>query len=170
MNDLHTILADVELEKRELHTLRQDIHLMKEKILEKRPSHFNFRDVMNAFFGALLVGLTFVFKGSLLTITFNLAWVNIVLIVIFTLVILFIQIYYIGYSRVKDKKHRPLGQFVAKRLVTLYSISIIVSFFLVSLFGIYNTAQSMENAYKLVITVAMPCAIGAAVPTFLKQF
>ena len=69
-------------------------------IEEKPPEKFGKKDFFYSFFGALVVGLTFMFKGLLIQSGINLAWSNVAMIVIVTLIILTIEIYLIGYSRV----------------------------------------------------------------------
>lgn len=144
-----------------------DLH---EKILEKRPSHFKSRDIMNAFFASLILGLVFIFKGSLFDIAVKLSGTHLVAIVIATLIILTAEIYFIGYSRVKKKKERHFCQFWLKRLVTLYAIAILISLFLIYIFGINILVHTSYDVLRIVIALSMPCAIGAAVPSLLKQY
>ncbi|MFO7710881.1 MAG: DUF2391 family protein [Candidatus Woesearchaeota archaeon] len=162
---------DKELEKEEeqLFFIKCEVDSLYDKFIDKKIQHFSKRDVINAIYGALVIGLTFVFKGLMVEIGMSLPWFNILMIVFSTLLILSSEIYFVGYSRVKDKKHRPLGQFMAKRLVTMYTISLSVSVFLLLIFGFMLHMGSLENFIKLVFVIAMPCAIGAAIPSMLKS-
>jgi uncharacterized membrane protein len=155
---------------KDLKRIERKITELHEKILEKRPSHFRIRDIVNAFFASLVVGLVFIFKGSLFDIAIKLTTNHLVAIVILTLVILTSEIYFIGYSRVKRKKERKFCQFWLKRLVTLYVIAIIISLFLVYLFGINYLVHTNYEVLKVVVALSMPCAVGAAVPSLLKQY
>jgi uncharacterized membrane protein len=91
-------------------------------------------------------------------------------IVAFTLIILSMQIYYIGYSRVTNRKQRHFGQFWLKRIASLYIIALVVSVFMVYLFDIDSIVRNGYEILKVVIALSMPCAIGAAVPSLLKQY
>ena len=159
------------MREKELRAIEKDVNLLKKKLLEKRPSPFSKRDIINAFFGALLIGLTFSVKGALIRTAEGLNLTHVILIVVSTLLILVGEIYFIGYSRVPDKWRRKPGQFIMKRLTTLYFIAILVSIYLVYIFGIYNQLENgLYDVFKLVILMSMPCAIGAAVPSLMKQF
>ena len=126
----------IKKEKKEIDYIEKQISEIKEEVVEKEPPHFSKKDIITAFFGALIIGLTFVFKGSLVHQVLNLTLIHIILVVISTLAILSIQIYFIGYKKVKDKKHRDFPQFLIKRLVTLYIIALVVSLYLVYIFNV----------------------------------
>ena len=156
--------------EQDIYHIEREIHNLYEKLYEKRHSHFHFRDIINAFVGSLILGLTFVFKGSLIDLSLTLTKVNLSFIILVTAVILTFQIYFMGYSRVKYKQRRRFGQFWAKRFFTLYFIAILVSFVLVYLFNMDAVAGNFTNVIKIVIAVSMPCAIGAAIPSLLKHY
>ena len=167
---LKKIEKEIRKEKKDIERIERNVGKIKKELVEKDQPHFSKRDIINAFFGALLIGLTFVFKGRLVETVLALSVSYIILIIISTLFILSVQIYFIGYSRVKDKKHRHFGSFWVKRLLTLYIIALIVSFYLVYTFNVENALGSFVTAFKLVIVISMPCAIGAAIPSLIKQY
>jgi uncharacterized membrane protein len=169
---MQTIEQQILKEQQEIEHIEKNVDLITEKLLEKTPSHFSRRDVINALFGSLMFGITFILKGATVSTALRLTDFHVGLIIASTLLILSAEIYFIGYSRVKDKSTRKLGQFMAKRLCTLYLISCIVSLFLVYIFNVNTAAgvQGMEDIFRVVVLVAMPCAIGAAVPSLLKQY
>ena len=168
-SSLKKIEKTVKLEEKEIEAIEKSLNKMKKELIEKVPPHFSKRDIINAFFGALIIGLTFIFKGALIETVSAISTKYIIIIIISTLIILSIQIYFIGYSRVKNKKQRPFAQFLVKRLSTLYLIAFIVSFYLVYIFQIEHAVGSFTNALKLVAIVSMPCAIGAALPSLIKN-
>jgi len=163
-----TIIADLKKEEKEVEEIRLEINKLTDKLIEKRLDRFSKKDITNSLFGALIIGLTFVFKGLLIEVGMNLPWSNICMIITVTLFILTTEIYFVGYCRVKDIKTRPFGQFLFKRLFTMYLLALVVSFFLLYLFGFIYLSGSLENFLKLIFVVAMPCAIGAAIPNMLK--
>ncbi len=152
--------------------MEEDVDLMREKLLDKHPSHFSRRDVVNTFFGSLIIGLTFVLKGAVVRTAEALSEMNVILIIFSTIAILTIEIYYIGYSRVgtKERKYRGFGQFWAKRLFTLYGIALLVSLYLVYIFGIVNQFSEPRIVYHAVVLLSMPCSVGAAIPHLLKKY
>lgn len=156
--------------EQELAEIKRDIKFIKHKSVEKIPEHFSKQDAVNAFFGALFLGLTFLFKGSLISVGVQLTWDNILVIVTSTLFILSTQIYFIGYKRVKNMEERPFGQFLFKRLFTVYGIALTVSFFLLYIFGFLALVGTLENLGKLTLILSMPCSIGAAVGELLKKY
>ena len=58
--------------QQEIIKIEHKLNSLYEKLLEKRPSHFRTRDIVNAFFASLLFGLTFIFKGALIQIALTL--------------------------------------------------------------------------------------------------
>lgn len=164
------IKKEIVKEEKEIEEIKVVLDNLNDKLLEKRPSHFSKRDIINAFFGALIISLTFVMKGALIQTAMNLSIYHIEAIILSTFLILGVEIYFIGYSRVQDKQLRRFGQFMTKRMVTLYVISLSVSFFLVYLLNLNAIMPDIYHTMKLVVVVSMPSSIGAAVPNLLKQY
>jgi len=166
------ILTDLRTEKEELEGIESEIFRLRERLLDRVPEHFSTRDIINAFFGSLIIGLTFILKGATVRIAVGLDLTRVLLLIALTLFILMTEIYFIGYSRVKDKSHRKMGQFMTKRLVALYFITVITSFLLVYLLNLNNSPDlhDFNDVMKLVAVVAFPCAVGAAVPNLLQKY
>ena len=160
-------LAD---EEKRIKHIESVMEQMRERILEKRPAHFSNRDIINVIFGASTIGLTFMFKGLLIDIGVNLPWDRIIIIVISTLIFLTIEIYFIGYSRVLNKRDRKFTQFYFKRLSAVYGIALVISFYLLMIFGFRSHVATDVEFLKLVFVLAMPCSIGAAIPNLLKKY
>ncbi len=166
------ISRDVKEEKKEIEYIEEHIGSIKNRLLDRVPDHFSRRDVMNAFFGALTIGLTFILKGGTVKTAVGLDLPHTELIIAATMFVLFAEIYFIGYSRVRNKSQRRFGQFMTKRLLCLYGITLVISISLVYLFNLNNSELigSFSDVLKVVFLVAFPCAIGAAIPSLLKQF
>ena len=154
----------------EIDLIRRDVKRIKDELIEKKPEHFSKQDAVRAFFGATIVGLTFVFKGLLVEIGINIPWKNVIMVIASTMFILSTEIYFIGYTHVKNKRERPFGQFYIKRLLSVYTIAITVSFFLCYIFGIIYLVDTLEQFMKIVLLISMPCSIGAAVGNLLKKY
>ncbi|MBD3310205.1 DUF2391 family protein [Candidatus Woesearchaeota archaeon] len=167
---LKKLESEIQKEKYELEDIEAEVKSLKVKLLDDEPEHFSKRDILDAFFGALIIGLTFVFKGSLLEIGTLISFRQVLLIILATVVILTAQIYYVGYSKVKNKKKRHFGQFWFKRLLTLYLISLIVSLYLVYIFGISHIIADKASLFRIIIIISMPSALGAAVPSLIRKF
>ena len=117
-----------------------------------------------------MIGSTFLFNGLLIQVGLNVPWENVAIILTSTLFILSAQIYFIGYKRVENKKERPFGQFLMKRLITIYGIALVVSFYLLFIFGFERLIGSFDNMIKLTLVMSMPCSIGAAIGDLLKKY
>jgi len=167
---LSKIEKELEEERKEVRSIEKDIGKLEQKLLEKIPGHFSKRDIIAAFFGSLIIGMTFILKGATLTTALSLNSFNIIAIILFTTAVLLLEIYYVSYVRVKDKKTRRPGQFIAKRFFTMYIIAFISSFLLVYLLAINQRAATSMEVIKVIILMSMPCAIGAAIPTLLKKY
>ncbi len=166
------IFNDISEEKKEIQFIEQQIRIIEEKLLDRVPDHFSMRDAINAFFGALTIGITFILKGATVSTAVGLDLLHTELIIGATLAILFVEIYFIGYSRVKNKSQRKLGQFMTKRLLSMYAITVVISFTLVYLMNLDHSpyVHSFSDVMKIVVVVAFPCAIGSALPSLLKKY
>lgn len=169
---MRTVQQYVKKEEHEIRKIEQDIDFLRSKLVEKHPSHFSNRDIINTLFGALIIGLTFIMKGAVVATAERLTPLHTLLIVLSTIVILTSEIYWIGYSRVEREERRRRGffQFWAKRIITLYGIAIIVSVYLVYVFGINQFFTTEQGVFNVVILLSMPCAVGAAIPHLLKKY
>lgn len=168
--ELHKLERVLEEEYKEVTEIEHQIRYLEEKLIEKRPSHFSKRNIINAFFASLIFGITIVLKGRVIDIALALNAVHLLAIIIVTSIILFGEIYYIGYTRVKPEENRKLGQFMAKRFFAFYGVAFIVSFGLIYMLGINSFIPALSGILKLAVLVSMPCAIAAAIPSMLKQY
>lgn len=158
--------------KKEVIDIKNDVSFIRKKFMDKEPEHFSKKDVVNAFFGALIIGVTFTMKGAVINTAKNLSFLHVGAIILSTLVILIAETYFAGYSKVKDKSKRKLWQFIFKRITTMYLIAVVVALYLVYVFGI-NYQEPIANSpieiFKMVVLISMPCAVGAAIPAMLKR-
>lgn len=164
------IRAELRREEKELAEIHETVKRMKENIVDKTPDYFSIRDIINAFFGSIIIGFTFILKGATKETAIGLSIYHIIAIISFTFIVLASEIYFIGYLRVKEKRVRHFGQFLAKRLVTIYSIAIITTFILIFLFNINSHLGTNENLLKMVFLLSLPCSVGAAIPNLLRQY
>jgi uncharacterized membrane protein len=166
------IIKDLQEERVEIDCIETEIKKIRERLLDRVPEHYSKRDMINAFFGSLTIGITFILKGATVRTAVGLDVFHTELVIAATLMILFVEIYFIGYSRVKNKSQRKLGQFMTKRLIALYGITLLISVSLVYLLNLNNSeyVTSFMDVMKIVVVVSFPCAIGAAVPSLLKKY
>jgi uncharacterized membrane protein len=161
------------MQKKKEEEIIKDIQDIKKAVVKKEPKHFGFRDVIHSFFGSLILAITFALKGLLVEVAILLTKTQQILIVLSTLVILTLEIYFFGYSKVISKEERRFPQFLLKRLITFYLVAIFVSFFIVGIYGLQNlplVGSSFENMVKLVIVISMPAAIGAGSADLVKRY
>jgi uncharacterized membrane protein len=152
--------------------IEQEVHILRERLVEKVPGHFDMRHVISAFFGALFFGFTFVLKGLLIQVGLALSSLHLIIITITTWALLSAEIYFVGYARVpaEQQKKRTFRQFWAKRIVTYYLISLFVAFLLLSVYGITDLVGDPSEVFKLVVAISFPAAIGAAVSDLLGKY
>lgn len=159
-------------EKKEVDDIEFKVDRITKTLLDKEPSYFSSKDVIRSFFGALFVGINFIFAGRLITVSLNLSFYNMIIILITDMLILTGGIYFIAYRRVVHKDERPFFQFWWKRLLIFYLISLGVSFFLIYLFGIplEENIHSFYDVLRVVSIITVPASIGAASADLLKQY
>ncbi|MEK6886701.1 MAG: DUF2391 family protein [Nanoarchaeota archaeon] len=130
--------------------------------------HFSREDFFYSFFGALFVGFVFMSKGFLIDIAKNLTNTHLIIITVLTLIFTTTQIYFVGYTRVHDKVHRGFGEFWAKRFITVYVASIVVSLILIYVYGI-NKMIGSDKIINAVVAFSMPCSLGATLSDLVKK-
>jgi uncharacterized membrane protein len=151
-------------------TVQEEVQGIRKLLLRQHPPrHFSFQNVVVAAFGALLLGLTFIFKGLLFEVSLKLTPLDMAIITVTTLVLLTLEIQFIAYARVSDKRERPFGQFWLKRITAFYGIALLVSFGLIHLYGLHRLVDSPYAVLQMAIAVSMPCAIGTALTDLLKE-
>ncbi|MEK6823175.1 MAG: hypothetical protein AABY13_05070, partial [Nanoarchaeota archaeon] len=93
---------------------KKDIVAIKREVLRLTPPpHFSMKDIARSFFGALFLASTFIFSSQLVHQTALLSSGHIVAIIIATVVVLTVEIFFIGYERVPDRRERRFLQFWA---------------------------------------------------------
>ncbi|MEM4755769.1 MAG: DUF2391 family protein [Candidatus Woesearchaeota archaeon] len=161
------------VEKNKIVQLEQDL-LKLDELLEHRPSRFSLNDVARAFFGSLVFGFTFALKGGITQIAVNLTIYHLLAILLSTITLITLEIYYIGYRRVpeEEKKVRKFGQFWLKRASTYLLVSFFVSFFLVYIYNLnqFPPVSTFADSMAVVICIMMPASIGATIADLLKQY
>ncbi len=151
-------------------TIAKNVKLLRENLVEKIPGHFGPDHIIASFFGSILVAGTFVLKGLLFNVGLSITGTHLIYITIATWIILTLEIYFVGYERVPDKYQRRFGQFWLKRIITYYLIAILTSGMLLWLYQITEIAGSPYNAFKLIVAVSFPAAIGAAVADLVGKY
>lgn len=145
------------------------LELLKEELLERKPERFSAKDVVRAFFGALLIGVTFIFSSRLFDVAKQIQLDHFIAVIVSTIIILIAEIYFIGWSRVRKEKGRNVFEFTIKRLAVFYVVALLVSSFYSYILG-YNKVISEVEFIRLIFLTAMPCAIGAAIADLLKKY
>ncbi|MGV8151140.1 MAG: DUF2391 family protein [Candidatus Woesearchaeota archaeon] len=171
---MHRRLTNLEREideiKAEDGIIRQDIERIKRELVDKTPEHFGQKDVIRSFMGSLFLAFSVAFSSNVLNAARQIPQQHIILVVVFTIIILTAEIYFIGYQRVDDKEHRKFGQFWIKRLIAFYVVALIVSFILTYIFGLVYLVDSPQHFYNLIILITAPASIGASISDLLKKY
>lgn len=159
-------------QKKEVDDIELKVSRLTKSLVDRVPGPFGYKDVIRAFFGALFVGINFVFAGRLITVALNLNWSNMFVISLVNIAILSGGIYFIGYRKITNKEERPFFQFWLKRLIAFLIVSIIVSFGLVYLFAVYSEPgiYTSFDLLRVVAIISIPTSIGAAMGDLLKQY
>lgn len=151
--------------------IAEDVELLKERLLERRPERFSRMDIARSFFGALFIGATFVFSGRLVDIIKVMEMSRILFLVVATIAILIAEIYFVGWTKIKSLKEpgRNIFEFTIKRLFVFYAVSVIVAIFYFYILG-FNKLLLGTESIEFIFLVAMPCSIGAAVSDLLRKY
>ncbi|MCX8147267.1 MAG: hypothetical protein N3D84_02265 [Candidatus Woesearchaeota archaeon] len=134
----------------------------------REPHHFTIGDFFKAILGSFIVGLTFLFKGSLVNYAIKMKAINVTSIIIITIIIVSIEIYALSYKFVKRREERPFYEFWAKRFFAIVISSFIAAYLSIYLYGLNNFLTQIE-ILKVTSAIFMPAAIAGAAIEVLKS-
>ncbi|MBU0535445.1 MAG: DUF2391 family protein [Nanoarchaeota archaeon] len=132
------------------------------------PHHFTWNDFFKALLGSLVVGITFLFKGAMQTYALSMKYTNIILVITITLVVVSLEVYFLSYRFVVNRKARPFSEFWAKRFFAIVISSFAAIYLLMYVYGI-NHFLTHTEILKLSVAIFMPAAIAGAAVEILKK-
>lgn len=150
--------------------LKEVVSLRREVLRLSPPEYFSMKDVARSFFGSLLLAFTFIFSSRLVEQTKLMTSAHVLFIIVATLVILTVEIYFIGYARVPNRRNRPFYEFWAKRIVTFYLVAWVVSFGVALLYAFNSVFPSLTGLAVFAVGVSLPASIGAAFADLLRSY
>jgi len=136
--------------------------------MKREPHHFSLRDFLKAMLAALIVALTFVFKGSMFEYAEKMNSSHVFFVLVVTCIIVTIEIYFLGYRFVTNRKERPFYEFWAKRFFTIITSSFIMVWLIIHMYGI-NEYITTQEELKFIFAVLFPSAIAGAAMEILKK-
>lgn len=167
-------MKKVAVAESKVNTIEENLYVLRQHLLDKKPSHFSHKDIARAFFGSLVFGFTFALKNILIDTALNLTIYHVAALILSTITIMTLEIYYIGYRRVptSERTQRKFGQFWLKRISTYYGIALLVSTFLVYIYNlnVYEGIVTSYDLFRVIISISMPAGIGASIADLLKQY
>lgn len=134
----------------------------------QEPHHFTFMDFLRALFGSFIIGLSFLFAGSMFYYASRMELQNVIMVILLTFIIVSAEIYALSYKFVKNRKERPFHEFWAKRFFTI-TISAFVSLYIVTYIYGFNNNMTQVEMLKLISAVFLPASIGGAAIEVLKK-
>jgi len=170
LREIEQIKRELDIVKFETDLIKNDVERIKDKLIDHTPEHFSRQDFIRASIGALFLGFSVLFSGNLVNLSDKIPLSHLFIIILGTLLVLTVEIYVIGYSRVTDKETRKFGQFLVKRLASFYFTALIIAGLLAFIFGLQYLLPDSNSFIRLVIILSAPCAIGASLGDLLKKY
>lgn len=170
MREIDQIKRELDVVKFETDVIKNDVERIKDKLIDHTPEHFSRQDFIRASIGALFLGFSVLFSGNLMNLAIKIPKAHLFIIILGTILILTLEIYIIGYSRVHDKETRKFGQFWIKRLLSFYVTAIVIAGILAYTFGIQYVLPDTMSFLNLIIILSAPCAVGASLGDLLKKY
>ncbi len=157
-------------EKQEIDDIDYNIGLLKERLLEKKPTKFGIENIVSSFLGAILIGMTFALKGGILRTAKVLDLPHVVGIILFTNFIIFSEIYFISFNRIKKQLNEKTIIFFLKRYFSIGIVSLFVSLSLTFLLGLNIQTESTLEVFKVIIILWMASSIGSGIPGLIEKY
>jgi uncharacterized membrane protein len=166
ISKLEREIEEIKFEEDDIKKSLDNIH----KNMDKTPDHFSKKDILRAFLGSLFLAFNVSFSGNIVNISRNLPTFNIFLVIVFTIVILTSEIYFIGYNRVENKRERGFIQFWIKRILAFYIVAVLVAFMITYVFGLIYIVDDFTHYMNLIFIISGPASIGASISDLLKKY
>ena len=137
--------------------------------MKREPAFFSIADFGKALLGSFIMGLTFLFKGSMVSFALNMRASNVIMVLFMTFAIVSLEIYILSYKFVSDRKKRPFYEFWAKRFFAITASSFIVIYLTMHVYGL-DSFLTQYQILKVCIAIMMPAAcVGAAIEVLKKD-
>lgn len=148
---------------RDIRELTEQVKILEKELKElnknTQPQKLNFEDIVQELAGATVVALTISLSEEIWTIATKLSLIHTLAIYLFVLVVANI---FVRYGNRKQWEKQTVLGFIQLRLLTSVFLSLLVSFLVVLLLGIYPTmVGNFENLLKVVILVSSFSLIGS---------
>ena len=170
MREIEQIKRELDVVKFETDLIKDDVQRMRDKLIDHTPEHFSKQDFVRASIGALFLGFSVLFSKNIIDLAMQIPVQQLFVIIFGTILILTLEIYIIGYSRVTDKVTRKFGQFWMKRVAAFYMTAIIITLALAYTFGLQYLMPSTGHFINFIVILSAPCAIGASLGDLLKKY
>lgn len=136
--------------------------------MKREPHHFTYTDFGKAMFGSFIIGLTFLFKGSLVDYAVRMNTGHMIAIILLTFILVSVEIYFLSYKFVRNRQQRPFYEFWAKRFFAIMISSFITIYLTMYLYGI-NYFLTQPEMIKVASAIFLPAAIAGAAVEILKR-
>jgi len=170
LREIEQIKRELDVVKFETDLIKDDVQRMRDKLIDHTPEHFSKQDFVRASIGALFLGFSVLFSKNIIDLAMQIPVQQLFVIIFGTILILTLEIYIIGYSRVTDKVTRKFGQFWMKRVAAFYMTAIIITLALAYTFGLQYLMPSTGHFINFIVILSAPCAIGASLGDLLKKY
>ncbi len=170
MREIEQIKRELDVVKFETDLIKDDVQRMRDKLIDHTPEHFSKQDFVRASIGALFLGFSVLFSKNIIDLATKIPTPQLFIIIFGTIIILTLEIYIIGYSRVTDKVTRKFGQFWMKRVAAFYITAVIIAIALAYTFGLQYLMPSTGHFVNFIVILSAPCAIGASLGDLLKKY
>ena len=155
--------------ERKLEDMDRKLEDIEEKITElfndyensKREQTLKFSDLVQELIGALIIALPFSLTEEIWELASRLSLGRVFLIFLITVLVVYL---FLRFSKLQNWAMQNVLGFIPLRLITSLSVSLLVSFFSILLFGIYpdflNSPEQVVKATLLVSTFAVIGSLG----------
>jgi uncharacterized membrane protein len=170
LREIEQIKRELDVVKFETDLIKDDVQRMRDKLIDHTPEHFSKQDLVRASIGALFLGFSVLFSKNIIDLATKIPTPQLFVIIFGTIVILTLEIYIIGYSRVTDKVTRKFGQFWMKRVAAFYLTAVVIAVLLAYTFGLQYLMPESAHFFNFIVILSAPCAIGASLGDLLKKY
>jgi uncharacterized membrane protein len=170
LREIDQIKRELDVVKFETDLIKDDVERIRDKLIDHTPEHFSKQDFVRASIGALFLGFSVLFSSNIVNLATKIPTPQLFVIMFGTILILTLEIYIIGYSRVTDKITRKFGQFWMKRVAAFYTTAFIIAILLAFTFGLQYLLPTGTHFLNFIVILSAPCAIGASLGDLLKKY
>ncbi|HIJ98479.1 TPA: DUF2391 family protein [archaeon] len=167
LKELKRVKGEEKHVETELGKFEKEIESLKKEIKPEVTEKFTYKDIARGIVGAIFGMSIMGWHEGVRNAAINMPSINVALIVLLTIIAGASVLYFSQYRRIKEKW--IIHQLLPKRFLIFYILSLLIVFFIYTLFNIIQLGVTpSKEIIRLVLVIGLPAVIGASAADIIR--